>query len=194
MKRALGPSERIYPMPVPLVVGGSGDDIDLLAVAWIGVAGPTPPTIAMSLRNSRRTLELIRANGGELTINIPSTRLAKQVDYCGMVSGRTADKFAHTGLTPVPGLVVSTPIIAECPYNMECRISREVPLGEYSFILAEVLETHADEEVLAEDGKVDITKLDPLVYLAGVREYRGLTDVVAPAFTVRDAEEARLSE
>jgi len=191
MKRALGPSERIYPMPVPLVLGGSGENVDLMAVAWIGVAGRTPPTLAMALRQSRRTLELMRETG-EFTVNLPSTQLVKQVDYCGMVSGRTTDKIADTGLTLAPSRVVATPIIVECPYNMECRIVQEIPMGEYSLVLGEVLETHADEDILAEDGQIDIDALDPLVYLAGVREYRGLTPRIASAFVVRAAEDAKL--
>lgn len=194
MKRTLGASERIYPMPCPLVVGGSGDEVDLLAIAWVGVAGANPPMLALAARGTRRTLELIHAHGGEFTVNIPSTKLAKQVDYCGMATGRTTDKIADTGLTLAPSSVVATPIIAECPYNMECRISQEIPMGAYSLVIGEVLETHADKDVIGEDGMVDVGLLDPLVYIAGTREYRGLTEPIAKAFVVKTAEDARLEK
>lgn len=185
MKKRLGATDRLYPMPVPLVVGGVyGGDVDCLAVAWIGIASATPPTIAAALRRTRRTLELVRSTG-ELTVNVPSVAQATVVDYCGLVSGRHRDKFADTGLTLLPGTVVRTPIIEQCPYNMECRVTGETEIGEYVLIVAEVVETHADENVLGPTGdKVDVDKLDPLVYLAGVREYRGLTPKVADAFSV----------
>ncbi len=184
MKQRLGATDRLYPMPVPLVVGGSGDTVDALPVAWIGIASATPPSVGMALRRTRRTLELI-ADGGEFTVNVPSVSLAAQVDYFGLVSGRQRDKFADTGLTLTSSAIVRTPIIEQCPYNMECRVTTSVEMGEYLLVVGEVVETHANEEVLGPAGdKVDIDKLDPLVYLAGVREYRGLSPKVADAFSV----------
>ena len=184
MKKLLGPSERLYPMPCPLVVGGTAEESDLLAVAWINIVASTPPSIAMGLRRTRRTLELIRATG-EFTVNVPSTSMATVVDYCGLVSGRQHDKVAETGLTLVPAALVGTPIVLECPYNLECRVTQEVPIGEYVLVIGEIVESHAEESILDETGeRVDVTALDPLVYIAGSREYRGLTPKLADAFSV----------
>ena len=182
MKKRLGPSERLYPMPCPLVVGGTAEENDLLAVAWINIVASTPPSIAMGLRRTRRTLELIRTTR-EFTVNVPSTSMAAVVDYCGLVSGRQHDKVAETGLTLAPGAVVNTPIVEECPYNLECRVTHEVPIGEYVLVVGEIVESHADQDVLDATGeKVDVTALDPLVYIPGLREYRGLTPKLADAF------------
>lgn len=183
-KKRLGPSDRIYPMPCPLVVGGTMEQADTLAVAWIGIASGTPPTVGMALRNSRRTLELIRETG-ELTVNIPPTSLAAEVDFCGITSGRTTDKFTATGLVLEPGVSLSTPMITQCPYNLECRVVQELELGEYVFVIAEIVDSHAEESVLDETGaKVDVGKLDPLVYIAGSREYCGLGEKLADAYTI----------
>jgi len=171
-------------MPCPLVVGGTAEENDLLAVAWIGIGAGTPPSVAMALRDSRHTLEHIRETG-EFTVNIPPVSMAPEVDYCGITSGRSTDKWADTGLTPMPGAVVATPIVAECPYNMECRVTAMHDIGHYVLVVGEVIETHADEHVLDETGeKVDVGLLDPLVYIAGSREYRGLGPVVAKAFSI----------
>ncbi len=184
MKKRLGPSERLYPMPCPLVVGGTMDEADVLAVAWINVVSSTPPSVAMGLRRTRRTLELIRATG-EFTVNLAPTSLATQVDYCGLVSGRKRDKFADTGLTLEPAAVVATPLIAQCPYNLECQVTDEVEVGEYVVIIGEIVESHAEESILDATGeRVDVDALDPLVYIAGSREYRGLTPKFADAFSV----------
>jgi flavin reductase (DIM6/NTAB) family NADH-FMN oxidoreductase RutF len=183
MKRSLGPTERLYPMPTPLIVGGSGDDASVLPVAWIAIAGSTPASIVMALRSTRHTLELIRTTG-EFTVNIPSVSLAEAVDYCGLVSGRTTDKFADTGLTPVAGTKVSTPIVEQCPLNLECRVLSETPNGDYVLVLGEILETLADEAILTDDGKIDVDKLDPLIYIPATREYRGLGAKVGDAFKI----------
>ena len=184
MKKRLGPSERLYPMPCPIVVGGAMDCADGLAVAWINVVASTPPSVVMGLRRTRRTLELIRETG-EFTVNLMPTSKAAEVDYFGLVSGRTCDKFADAGLSLEPGSVVAAPLIAESPYNLECRVTSETPLGEYVVILGEIVETHAEESILDATGEVvDVGALDPLVYIAGSREYRGLGPKLADAYTI----------
>lgn len=184
MKKRLGPSDRLYPMPVPLVCGGTVEHADACAVAWIGVCATNPPRVALALRESRHTLELIRASG-TLTINTPTASDAAVVDYFGITSGRTTDKFAVSGWTLEPSIEVEAPRIAECPYQMECRVTHEIPLGSHVLLVAEVVESHADESVLdAEGSHVDVTLLDPLVYIAGSREYRRLGEKVADAYTI----------
>ena len=185
MKKRLGAVERLYPMPCALVVGGTMENADALAVAWISVVGSTPPTVAMGLRESRHTLTLIEATGS-FTVNIPPSSLAAEVDFCGITSGRQADKFAQTGLTLVPGATIETPIIEQCPFNLECRVTETVAVGAYRVVLGEIVEAHADEEVLVSGHAdlVDIGALDPLVYAPGVREYWRLGEKVADAFSV----------
>lgn len=184
MKKRMGPTDRLYPMPCPLVVGGTIERADTLAVAWIGTAGSTPPSVGMALRRTRRTLELIRENG-DFTVNIPSTSLAAQVDFCGITSGRTTDKWAATGLTLEASAIVVAPRIAECEYNLECRVTHEIEIGEYVFVIGEVVESHASELILDASGEaVDVGLLDPLVYIAGSREYRGLTGKIADAYSI----------
>lgn len=184
MKKRIGAVERLYPMPCPLVVGGTLENADVLAVAWINVIASTPPTIAMGLRESRRTLELIRESN-TFTVNIATSRMAAVVDYCGLVSGRAEDKFAATGLTLAPSAIVAAPIIEECPYNIECKVSGETVVGSYRVVLGEIVEAHADERILIdpEGSLVDMDALDPLIYCAGVREYRRLGKKVADAFS-----------
>ncbi len=184
MKKRLGPSERLYPMPCALVVGGTMQDADVMAVAWINIVSSTPPSVAMGLRRTRRTLELIHETA-QFSVNLPPTSLATKVDYCGLASGRKHDKFAEAGLTLEPGVALGTPLIAECPYNLECRMTTALEVGEYVVVIGEIVETHAEESILDSTGeKVDVDALDPLVYIAGSREYRRLGDKIADAFSI----------
>jgi len=188
MKQRLGALERLFPMPCVLVVGGTMDEADTLAVAWVNIISSTPPTLVMGLRKTRRTLELIHATAGEFTVNVPSTALAAQVDYCGIVSGKTADKFAATGLTLTPASMVGTPIIEECPYNIECRTTHEVEVGDYVVVFGEIVECHAEENILRPDTDiVEMDYLDPLIYIAGSREYRGLGPKLHDAYSIGNA-------
>ncbi len=184
MKKRLGPLERLYPMPCVLVVGGTMDLADTLAVAWINVVASTPPTVAMGLRKTRRTLELIRETG-DFTVNVPDTALVAAVDYCGITSGRASDKFADAGLTLTPSSLVTSPLIAECPYNLECKVTSETEVGDYVLVLGEILETHAEERILrAGTDIIEMDALDPLSYIAGAREYRAVGPKVEDAYSV----------
>jgi flavin reductase (DIM6/NTAB) family NADH-FMN oxidoreductase RutF len=171
-------------MPCVLVVGGTMGRADTLAVAWLNVVSSTPPTIAMGLRRTRHTLELIRSTG-EFTVNIPHTSLAAAVDYCGTTVGKSIDKIANAGLTLSPSSVISTPIIEQCPFNLECRVTQEVEVGEYVVVFGEIVESHADERLLRPGTDlVEMDALDPLIYCAGVREYRSLGPKVADAYQI----------
>lgn len=187
MKKRLGPVERLYPMPCPLVVSGTLEKPGALAVAWINIVASTPPTIAMGLRESRNTLALIRESGS-FTVNVPPASLASQVDFFGLTSGRQTDKFRATGLTLEPSSLIGAPMIAECPFNLECRVTEEVVIGSYRLVLGEVVEAHAEESVLlsADDTLIDVEKLDPLIYIAGTREYRRIGEKVSNAYISKD--------
>lgn len=185
MKQRLGPQTRLYPMPIPLVVSGVGEDASMLAVAWITIAGSKPPAVGMVVGRGHNTLALMR-ECGEFTVNFARASMAMEVDYCGLAKGAKVDKFAVTGLHPVASAVVGPPLIDECPYNLECKVIDEIDLPTGSLmVLGEIVESHADEEVLDETGKnVAIAAMDPLCYVTGIREYWSLGDKVADAYSI----------
>ncbi len=119
-------------------------------------------------------------------MNVPTTAMAAQVDVCGTTNGRTTDKFALTGLTLAPSSLVETPLIEQCPFNLECRVTQEVQVGSYVVVIGEIVEAHAEEDILSdsEGTIVDVAALDPLIYIAGSREYRGIGAKVADAYSV----------
>jgi flavin reductase (DIM6/NTAB) family NADH-FMN oxidoreductase RutF len=114
MKKHLGPSDVIFPVPAALIVSGTNEDADIITIARIGISTPTPPTIGISVKNSRYSLGLIRKTN-EFSVNIPPAPLFKEVCYCGLATGRNRNKFEDTGLTPVESSKIRPPIIKECP-------------------------------------------------------------------------------
>ena len=183
MKKQLGPSDALFPVPAALIVSGTKEEANIITLAWIGIVSSTPPTIGISIRKSRHTLELIRSTR-EFTVNIPTASFYKEVDYCGIVSGRGNSKFDDTGFTPMESSIISAPIIKECPYNIECKVTHDIMIGDWALIMGEIVETHIDEDKADESkrGGIDISKIDPLVYCAEVREYWSLGDFLGFGF------------
>ena len=160
-----------------------------MTASWVGVVSKTPPTIAVSLNHNRKTYENIRQNG-EFVVNMVPASLAIEADYCGIKSGKSGDKLSATGLTTGSSDKVSVPLLNESPLNVECRLTLEVPLGEYRLLIAEILEVHIDPSAQLEDGGMDATVFDPLVYLGGIREYWNLGEKKADAYKAGLALEA----
>ena len=182
MKRKLGPSDILFPVPAALVASGSWEKPNLLTVAWIGMMGSDPPMLAVSLKKGRHSLGTIRESK-EFTVNIPSAKHFREADYCGLVSGRKHDKFRDCGFTPAPGAVVKAPLVEQCPFNLECRVVQEVEFGAWTVLFAEIVETHVDVDALDPvTGKIDVAKVDPLVYCATIREYWSLGERLGLGF------------
>ena len=185
MKKKLGATDTYFPVPTTLVVSGRGTEANIATIVWSGIVSSTPPTIGISFYKERYSLELITATG-EFTVNIPSAEFIEEVDYCGIVSGKRTNKFSDTGFTPVMGSVVKSPIIKECPYNMECKVVQQIELGDWILVLGEIVETHIDAEKIIKNNvknKIDVSKVNPLIYCAGIREYWQLGNKVGEGFS-----------
>ncbi len=168
----------LAPVPVVLLtcVGRDGSP-NILTVSWVSVVCGTPPMVGVAVRTERFSYNPIRETG-EFVLNIPSTALLRAVDFCGTVSGETVDKFAQTNLTPVSGIKVRPPMIAECPVNLECVVRQTLPLGSHVLFLAEVAAVHADAEVV-EDGTIVLGRVAPLTFDPFGGDYWSLKEVVA---------------
>jgi len=81
-------------------------------------------------------------------LNVPDSSLADVVARCETLHGTPGDKFAALGLTPRRALMTDTVMIDECPVTMECRLRHYWPVGDYDFIVGELVLAHTDVEVL----------------------------------------------
>jgi flavin reductase (DIM6/NTAB) family NADH-FMN oxidoreductase RutF len=171
----------VLPNPVGLVTVAEGESgSNIVTIAWVGMACSDPVTVTIAVRPSRHSHELLLEEG-EFVLNIPGEELLDAVDVCGKVSGGDSDKWELTGLTPEPALEVRAPLIAECPYSLECRVIEMLELGAHDLFVARVLAAHADERILDERGRLDYAAFKPLGYLP--YEYRGLGPKLDPAGT-----------
>jgi flavin reductase (DIM6/NTAB) family NADH-FMN oxidoreductase RutF len=104
-----------------LVSQGTDGKPNAMAIGWgtIGVVWGRPVFVVL-VRPSRYTWKLLEENG-DFTVNVPTPDLKKAVMLCGTKSGRDLDKFAATGLKPVPSQSVNAPTIEQCAIAYECR-------------------------------------------------------------------------
>ena len=178
-----GPQTWMFPLPALLIGTVVGGKPNFMTAAWGSIANAEPPMICVAIRRNRYTRNGIEVGGG-LTVNIPATSQAPEVDFCGIESGSKADKAARCGFTVSICGATGAPMVEECPVNLECKIDQIVELGTHSLVIAFVLETYVSEDCIT-DGTLDVAKADPLVYLTGTaRRYVHAGAPAGDAFSV----------
>lgn len=183
MKQSLGVITLVYPTPV-FVVGtyDRNGKPNVMTASWGGICCSQPPCVAVSLRKATYTYGNI-VERRAFTISIPSEQYARQADYFGLVSGRTSDKFAATGLTPVRSELVDAPYVKEFPLVVECRLVHTIELGLHTQFVGEVADVKADESVMT-GRMLDIKKVRPLAFTPDTQQYYGIGDLVGKAFKI----------
>ena len=160
------PGTMLAPVPVVMVTCQTNNKPNIITVGWTGTICSEPPMVSISIRPSRHSYKQIKESG-EFVINIPSKKLAKETDLCGVISGSKFDKFHETGLTPGKSNSVKAPIITECPINLECKVKQEIPLGSHNMFLAEITSVQVSKDFIDSEGKFQTDKANLLGYAHG---------------------------
>jgi flavin reductase (DIM6/NTAB) family NADH-FMN oxidoreductase RutF len=93
-----------------------------MTIGWgtVGIVWGRPMFLVL-VRPSRYTYGCLEKTP-EFTVNVQTPEMAEVARVCGTASGRDLDKFAELGLTAVPSVNVTPPLIDECAIHYECRI------------------------------------------------------------------------
>ncbi len=157
----------LNPVPVVLVTSKNKEGkTNVFTVAWTGTICTKPPMLSISIRPERLSYEYI-AETMEFTVNLPSTKLVKETDFCGVRSGRQVDKIKEMGFDMVKGKDVDVPYINDCPISIECRVKEIIKLGTHDLFIGEVLGSHINESLLDENGKIHFEWANLINYAHG---------------------------
>jgi flavin reductase (DIM6/NTAB) family NADH-FMN oxidoreductase RutF len=182
-KVQLGPSRSIYPMPTLLVGANVNGKPNFMAVAWGNMASAEPPMATVAIRASRHTHTGIEQNR-TFSINVPSTDLVKETDYCGIASGARVDKVKNCRFTVFYGKLGTAPLIEQCPINMECSVVHSLELGSHTLYVGRVEEVHASSDCLT-DGRLDLDKVKPFSFLGEpAQRYHAVGEFQGKAFSI----------
>ncbi|MHA2603048.1 MAG: flavin reductase family protein [Candidatus Thorarchaeota archaeon SMTZ1-83] len=166
MKREEDPARGMMSIPgFPIVLVTV--ERNIMTAAAFSFYSFKPPCVMVGIVPKRLTFELI-SKKREFGINIPRADQLDIVRMCGSISGREADKFAKTGVTPMQGKAIESFLIEECPVSLECEVVYEVDYGgTHRWFVGEIKAAHIDQ---------DYTRDDALMYWP--REYRRVGEVI----------------
>ncbi|EAB8478347.1 flavin reductase family protein [Salmonella enterica] len=142
-------------------------------------------SIVFGLGKSGKCYENLQQNA-DIVLNIPDASLWEYVEAMADTTGKEhvpdikrkmgyrseKNKFLCSDLTEVNSLDVGPGRIKECPVQIEARVVRGMPLGEYTEEMismeARIIRTHISEKLLSfNDGKTifNVEEWKPLYYI-----------------------------
>ncbi len=149
-----------------MVSCGTLEKANVLTVAWTGIINTKPPMTYISVRPTRHSYEIIKESG-EFVINLTTSKMVRETDFCGVKSGKDMDKIKKCGLHLAAASAVKAPVIEESPLALECRVTEIKPLGSHDMFIAEILAVNADSRYIDSKGKINLNQAGLMAYSHG---------------------------
>ncbi len=100
-------------------------------------------------------------------------------DYFGVETGNRVNKIEKAGCHVHKSAHVNAPIIEEYPLTLECEMKSWD--DETGILVGKIVSEQADESILTE-GRVDLDKMQPIMFDIASGSYRTIGPVVGKAF------------
>ena len=174
-----GPKSWMLPQPV-LIIGTYDNDKNANAMnaAWGMISDTDKVTICLDA--SHKTVKNILVKK-DFTVSMADAKNVIAADYVGIVSGNDVpDKVSKTGWHVTKSEFVDAPIFEELPMTLECKMLSYDEEAE--LMTGEIVNICVDESILGEDGKIDLTKFQPITYDPVHHDYLTLGGKVGNAF------------
>jgi flavin reductase (DIM6/NTAB) family NADH-FMN oxidoreductase RutF len=150
----------VSPRPIALASTLSADGIrNLSPFSFYNAFGSNPPTVAFAPNRRGRdgTVKHTYLNAvatGEFVIAAVSHAMLHQMNVASAEWPDGVDEFPKCGLTPASARFVKPALVAESPFQMECRLQQVVELGSGPgsglMLIGEVLAFHVREDCFQE--------------------------------------------
>lgn len=178
-------SGSVVPRPIGWISTIDADgNANLAPYSYFNVICPQPPHVLFcpGIRGvdggQKDTLNNVRSTG-QFVVNIVTEGLAQAMNLSATELPPDEDEFDFAGVTAAPSLVVRPPRVAESPIHFECEVVQIVGVsdepGGGSVVIGRVVHIHIADDVLLDDGKIDLERLQPVGRLAGTG-YARITD------------------
>ena len=174
----------VLPRPIAFVSTVSADGIRNLApFSFFNGVGSNPPAVIFSPATKadgtdKDTVVNVRATR-EFVVNVVPYSIREEMNDASYPFEPEVDEFTAVGFTPLPSRFVKPSRVAESPAHMECKLVDVVKVGSgplsANICVGEVLCFHVADELLLDDGTVDVTKID-LIGRLGADDYCTIRD------------------
>lgn len=179
MRKNFGAKSWFYPLPVLIIGTYNEDDTpNAMNAAWGGLYDADKVVLCLSA--GHKTTKNIQAKGA-FTVAFADAAHMVPADYVGIVSGNNeSKKMEKSGFHTTKSEVVDAPLIDELPVTLECKFLK---VNEDGNIIGQIVNVSIDESVLGNDGKLDMSKFQPISFEPANNGYHVLGERVGNAFS-----------
>lgn len=156
----------LAPVPPTMITCRCGGKDNVMTVAWTGILNTIPPKAYVSIRPERHSYKMIKESGA-FVINLPTRKLARACDFCGVKTGAKVDKFSEMKLEKGEAFKVDCPVLTDSPVNIECSVIKVVELGSHHMFIADIKAVGVAKELLDKNGRLQLEKADLIAYSHG---------------------------
>ena len=171
-KQNIGSVLALYPKPITVVGAEVDGKVNWLVVGNTGIIGHD--RILFSMSKGHYTNQGIRESR-KLSVNLVSREMLPKADYVGSVSGASVDKSEafeyHWGEN-------GTPVIDTSPLTMECDVVDIYETEGFDNFICSIANTYAAPDVLDADGKLDYTRLKPVLFEFPTYSYLATGEII----------------
>jgi flavin reductase (DIM6/NTAB) family NADH-FMN oxidoreductase RutF len=147
--------------------------------AWGGISEMHEISICIS-EGHKTTANILKRKA--FTVSMAEVGQVVACDYVGIVSGnKVSDKFARAGFHATRSEFVDAPLIDELSVVLECKLKDYNP--ETCILRGEIINVSVDERVLDENGKVDVSKVSPIIFDPFNNDYLEVGKKIGNAFS-----------
>ena len=163
-KISISPEWVFSPQPM-YIIGTKNEDgtPNFCIITWLGFSFDNCPHLMMTVGGSKLTkTNIIREK--KFSANLITEDNLWLADYFGNTNGEDGLKNS-VQYRYQQGKLIDVPIIDECHWAYECKVTRIIELSGAHLFLAEIKNIQIDKEYENVDmKKIDLTKIRPAVY------------------------------
>ena len=180
MRKNFKPESMIFPLPV-LVLGSYDKDEkpNAMTASWGGIYDTNQ--VFICLASDHKSSANIK-DTHEFSVSFVTKNTTIIGDYFGIKSGYKEDKIAKSKVIVKKCGNINAPYFEEFPVFLECKVSSIKEENKTIYLVADIVNISADEKVLNEKGRIDISKLEPICYNPSMHTYNVVGEQVGCAF------------
>ena len=171
-KQNIGSVLALYPKPMTVIGAEVNGKVNWLVVGHTGIIGHD--RILVSMSKSHYTNQGIKEYK-KLSVNLVNREMLPKADYVGSVSGASVDKSAvfeyHWGEN-------GSPVIDASPLTMECDVVDIYETEGFDNFVCSIANTYAAPDVLDDKGKLDYTRLKPVLFEFPTYSYLATGEII----------------
>jgi flavin reductase (DIM6/NTAB) family NADH-FMN oxidoreductase RutF len=164
----------VVPRPIALVSTVSENNVfNVAPFSFFGAMSCKPAVVYLGISIRKRkeeekdTIRNIRY-AKDFAINVVNEDLAESMNKCAADYPHDISEFDKAGLTPKKADLIKSPIVAESPINMECKLLQIIRFGEYpdssDVVIGEILRAHIRDDLLV-DRRIDMKGVNAIARL-----------------------------